>query len=212
MLTRMQPSLRPGTSLVELLLYLGFLGMVSGVVLTVMTFSSEQRLRHQNIETVEREGIQMLETMARRIRNAEIIQMPSISTSGAVLALLMSDQSISPTIFAVTASGVLQVAQHDTVSRFSATGITISDLDIANTSFSATKQSVLLSFTASRSPGFVTAVPYVRTFESLVTLFPDDQVSSDDCGCGAPVCTNGVLSWQVCNQSTCSAATSTLPC
>ncbi len=79
--------LRPGTSLVELLMFMAIFALCAGVLIGILSVSGEQRVRQQAISSVEQEGAQLVQTLSRKIRNAEKILYPPVGEIGSVLAL-----------------------------------------------------------------------------------------------------------------------------
>ena len=102
--------IRAGTSLVELLLFVGFFALVSGVVVSLLFSSSEQRVRQQAVAVVDQTGIQLLQTLSRRTRRAERIISPAQGETDSLLFLQMAQDSENPTIIS-QGSGVLLSAE-----------------------------------------------------------------------------------------------------
>lgn len=201
---------RPGTTLVELLLFLTFFALSSGAILAFFFSTTEQRIRQQAVMTVDQSGIQLLQSLSGRIRNAERIIDPPIGSTGSVLALQMPLDEDSPSIFALQ-SGALLLVSHDTLFPLGSDRVTISDFIVRNTSSSDDHHSVLISFVITRSIPLTTPLTYSRPFESLVTLFPDDSINTH-CLCAAPACVNGNYEWEVCDADICSEATTEISC
>jgi len=201
---------RSGTTLIELLLFLAFFGLSSGVLLSFFFMTSEQRVRQQAIATVEQTGVQLVQTLTNRIRSAERILDPALGTSGNILALQLADDVLHPTIVGLSGS-VLYVGEGNTVRAMSSSEVEISNLSIVNTSSAAEMASVLLEFTVSRTIPLSIPLHYTRKFEVLVPLFPDDQ-PNPPCSCASPSCTAGRYEWQYCIDTTCTDTTVSLPC
>ncbi|MBU0766925.1 hypothetical protein KKF55_04040 [Patescibacteria group bacterium] len=204
-------SRRLGTSLVELIMFLAFFALCSGVLIGVLSSSSEQRVRQQTIATVEQEGMQLLQMLTRRIRRAEQITYPLAGASGSALVLQLADEGQDPTIIALE-TGSIKVAEGNTIRILSSEGLSISNLQFQNTSVSADAQSTTISFDIIKVIPLPTAGTYSRSFESIVLLFPDHQRTGNGCGCSTPSCTDDVLSWGVCDGETCGDAVGSLPC
>ncbi|MBU2213453.1 hypothetical protein KKC44_03555 [Patescibacteria group bacterium] len=202
---------RPGTSLVELLMFLAFFALCSGILIGVLVSSSEQRTRQQTIASVEQEGMQLLQMLTRRMRRAERIAYPAMGASNSVLVLQLADEVQDPTVIALE-TGAIKVAEGNSVRTVSSNGLTISDLTFRNTSVSADAQSSTISFTITKVIPLPTAGTYSRIFEALVTLFPDHQRTGNACTCSAPSCSDEILTWGVCDGETCETSTGSLPC
>jgi len=203
--------LRCGTSLVELLIFIGIFAVSAGVLITVLAASNEQRVRQQTIAAVEQEGMQLLQMLLKRTRRAERVVLPPAGSTGSVVALQIADTSQDPTIIALQ-TGAIVAAESSTVRILSSNRVTVGNLIFRNTSSTGDRQSLHFSFTVSADIPLPQDVSYSRKFETLVVLFPDDDLSGNACGCSAPVCSDGVLTWGVCDGETCSAAEGSLPC
>ncbi|KKW40446.1 hypothetical protein A2454_01910 [Candidatus Peribacteria bacterium RIFOXYC2_FULL_55_14] len=203
---------RSGTSLVELLLFLAFFSLVSGVVVALLFSSNEQRVRQQTIALVDQTGIQLLQSITRRVRRAERIIDPPQGETGSLLFLQMAQDVENPTIIA-QGSGVIMVVEANTVRPMTGSGnIVATNFLVRNTSPEDSRQSVTISFVLSRTIPLPTFPEFSRTFEALVTLFPDDK-EEGDCGCSSPVCSgSGSYSWGYCESGSCSAVSVTLLC
>ncbi|MDP6561794.1 MAG: hypothetical protein QF793_02615 [Candidatus Peribacteraceae bacterium] len=200
----------PGTTLIELLLFLAFFGLSSGVLLAFFFMTSEQRVRQQAIATVEQTGVQLTQTLTNRIRNSERILSPALGTSGSILALQLADDTLHPTIVALSGT-LLYVGEANVLKTLSSSNVEISDLIIHNTSSAEDKASILIQFDVSRKIPLSIPLHYARRFEALVPLFPDDQ-PEPPCSCASPSCSAGSYTWQYCVDTVCTPATVNLPC
>ena len=201
---------RSGATLIELLLFLAFFALVSGVLLSFFFMTSEQRVRQKVIASVEQSGIQLMQMLTNRVRSAERILDPAIGSSGSLLALQLSDVSAHPTIITLSGSA-LYVAEANTVKRVSSDDVVVSNVSVRNTSSAADRASVLIAFSVSRSVPLSIPLQYERTFEALVSLFPRSQ-PTPPCTCTAPSCVAGQYEWEYCVDSTCTEATVSVPC
>ena len=197
----------------ELLLFLAFFAVVGGTVVSILFATSDQRARQQTIVSVERTGLQILQSLRWRIEHAERIFDPANGATGAILALQMASESDHPLIVGLE-DGALVLVLRDTKKTLTTEGMTITHFTVRNTSPASTHPSVLISFDLTQSyPLPSAAVPeYTRNFEMLVSLLPKDHTVGDDCGCAAPSCQGAIYQWEICSGTSCSAAPITLPC
>lgn len=202
---------RCGTSLIELLIFISVFALCAGVLITVLASSNEQRVRQQTISAVEQEGMQLIQMLAKRARRAERVTLPSTGSTGSVLVLQVADTGQDPTIIALQ-TGAIMAAENSSVRTLSSNRVTVNNLAFKNTSVTDDRQSIHISFTVSSDIPLPQDVSYSRAFESLIVLFPDDDLSGNACGCSAPVCSDGSLTWSVCDGETCSAVEGSLPC
>jgi hypothetical protein len=209
---RLRPiSIRSGSTMVEFLLFLALLGLTGSGVIALSLSTAESRVEQQITASVEQEGTRLLQAIIRRARNAERILAPLRGSSGSLLALRTSLQNEDPTIIALQ-SGALILIRAAASETLSAPDVTVSRLRIENTSASDERPSMLLSFTVGRSLALPVIFTYERTFESAVSLFPDDNLQGNACGCAPPVCSSGNFSWGFCSGSLCTPASVQLSC
>ena len=206
---KINTSKHAGTSLLELLLFLGFFALTAGVLITVLFYSNDQRVRQQTITSVDQQGLQLLQMLSRRIRAAERILDPPLSSSGSITALQMADESQNPTIITMQ-TGSLIVAEYETLVDLLPEGIEMKDLFFQNTSATSSRQSLYFSFELSKNYPFANLGEYRRSFDALVSLFPDDDPAGAECGCAVPTCNVGIYEWEICQDDSCQTASVTL--
>ncbi|MDD4628641.1 MAG: hypothetical protein PHE68_04595 [Candidatus Peribacteraceae bacterium] len=203
---------RPGTTLVELILFLAFFALAGGMVTSMLFATSEHRVEQRTILTVERVGTQLIQVLTRHIQNAERVLDPPIHETGAILALRVANDSDNPTIL-LEQSGSLMIVRHETLQTIGGEGM-VSHFSVRNVSATDDRPGILVSFDVLQEAPIPreTVRIFSRHFERLIPLFPDDHVSGDACGCEAPSCSQGTYRWEVCAGETCSPASITLPC
>lgn len=202
---------RPGTTLVELILFLGIFAVIGSLVLPILFASTETRLLQQTISIVEHNGTQLLQNVGYRIRMAERVLDPLPNGTGSVLALQTSSGAINPVIIGVN-SGSLVVIRHTIKQVLSSPQVSIQNFVVRNTSASSGDYSVEVSFIASRTIRLQSPRTYRKIFKAAFTLFPIDNPKGNPCECGEPQCIgNNNYSWEVC-EGECLSATTYLEC
>lgn len=192
---------RPGTSLVELSLFLAFFAVSGTVLVMFMINTTEQRAKQQTFAMVEQNGLQIMQIIGNRIRGAERILDPPIGSTGSIVALQVANETLNPTTIGI-ASGSIYVGEGSGFDSLSPIVVTVSDFFVHNTSSASDRSSLLVRFTVSRTIPTSLQQTYSQTFETLVRLYPDD-IESTQCGCTAPVCNAGTYTWQYCESDTC---------
>ncbi len=201
-----------GTTLVELLLFLAIMGIIMTSLFPIIFSAPENRLFQNNISAVEHNGAQVLVNTTRRIQNAERIISPIIDASSSFLVLQHASGSLNPTIIGES-GGIVYVFEGSAKRAISTPDVSVSQFMVKNTSASATRQSVLMSFFVMRVSNLRPDRPYNKYFEQLVRLFPADQPAGARCGCVAPVCSpTNVMTWHPCVNSICTNVVSNLSC
>ena len=203
---------RPGMTLVELLIFLALLGIVVGVIFPVIFTAVENRLLQQTIAVVEQNGVQLLQTMGQKIRDAERVLDPPMGSTGSVLALQTGSGSATPTIIAVQ-SGSVVLIRFATQLTISSSEVYVDNLLVRNTSISSKRQSVHISFDISRTIRLESPRTYDEHFEAVFTLLPDEMLLGSDCACVTPYCqAQNSYVWQVCQSGNCNYAVADLDC
>jgi len=202
---------RPGITLIELLIFIVILGLVAFLLPPLIISTMSNRLLQQTEALVEQSGMQTLQSLALRIRQGERILSPAPGETASVLAIQTQSGATNPTIIG-TLSGTLFLIRRTTKVELSSRQVAMENFLVQNTSVSADRQSVHLSFQVSRTIRMHQPKTYRQAFQQSVNLFPDDRASSDACGCIPPYCAgNNTFEWRVCN-GTCETATATLLC
>ena len=116
--------LRRGTTLIELLIYLGVLSLIVSVALPLLFSATESRLLQQTISIVEQNGTQVLQNVTLRIRHGERILDPPMGETGSVLALQTGSGTTNPTIIG-TSSGSVYIIEYATRERISSPQVAI---------------------------------------------------------------------------------------
>lgn len=208
----MMKTFRKGTTLIELLIFIAILAIVSVAVLPLLFAATEDRLLQQTISLVEQNGAQLLQTIGNEARHAERVISPALGATGSILTLQTSSGSTSPTIVGF-ATGALVLVRRTAKQTLSSTQVAIGDFSVRNTSTSVSRQSVMVSFTVSRTIRLQAPRTFSRTFEALFTLYPDDRPHAEACTCAVPGCAgNGTYVWQVCEMGSCLTAQTALQC
>lgn len=204
-------SSHPATTLVELIIFLAIFALSSGVLLAFFFSTSEQRLRQQTIATVEQSGLQVMQTIGMQIRASERILSPDPGSTGSILALQTDDPDLNPTVIGI-ASGAVVVGQAATLSTVSSPDVTIGNFIVRAVSVSASRASVLVRFTVSRTIPLPEFPVFRRDFETVFPLFPDDSEGGNSCGCSSPSCVGNAYRWEYCPSDTCLTSPVTIPC
>lgn len=203
---------RPGTTLIELLIFMAVLAAVGMAIFPLLFSSSEDRLLQQTVAAVEQNGIQLLQSIGTRVEQAESILMPELSDSGSVLALRMGSGVLTPTVIGIN-SGTLILAERGNIQDLSSSQVAVSNFRVRNTSVSATRQSVEVSFAISRTIRLQSPHSYSQEFRAAFSLFPDDVPLQTGCVCAVPGCADSnTFVWQICEEGACLTTQASMTC
>lgn len=199
---------RPGTTLVELMIFMSLIAIASGAMFSFFILTTDARVRQRAHANIEQVGVQLTQQLMYEVRTAERILLPQRGMTGSVLVLQTESQEGSPMIFAVE-SGTLLVVRGTNTHLLSSDGFTVDDFVVTNVSATDTSPSVAISFALQRSLPLPQPELLRVPLDFAVTLPPTDSPLGNACGCAAPVCTDGILSWGTCFGETCNLSDST---
>lgn len=205
-----------GTTLVELLLYLGILAIVAVLTIPLFFATAENRMLQQTIALVELNGTQAVQIATLHIRSAERVLYPPRGETGSFLVLQYADEALSPVIIGVD-DGRMAVIEHTSREMITSTQVAVQDFTVRNTSASDAHPSVALTFRVSRTIRLEQPRTYERMFDTGVSLFPADLPADRACACNLPFCEDAsTVRWEVCQdvfgEMRCRYATTSLVC
>ena len=195
---------RPGTTLIELLIFVALISLIVALALPLLFSSTEHRMLQQTVSIVEQNGTQILQNVTLRARRSERILKPLPGQTGSVLALQTGSGATNPTLIGLS-SGAIVIVEHKTRETVSSPQVAVQDFIVRNTSTSAGRQSLQISFRIARTIRLQMPHSYTQYFEAGIALLPD--------GCELPACSGANrYQWQVCETGVCLTATTPLQC
>ncbi len=208
-------TMRPGVTLVELLLYVALLAFVGIAVIELLFLGIDGQVRQQTVASLEQDRLQITQLLGYDIRHAERILSPARGASGAVLVLQTADADASPMVIGV-ASGSLFLTHKTDESVLNNAQVVVSDMRVWNTSPSDDRPSLRILLRLEETSPLPTLPTKAQTVDLAFTLLPDDDTQSDTCGgvvCASPRCDgHGHIAWDVCDDGNCDAASGSLTC
>lgn len=202
---KQQSTVQAGFTIIELLLFIAISGLMAGTVIPMLMSSTESRQRQDALALAEQNGQQMLQTITTEVRNAERILYPATGSSSIVLSLQTSSGTTTPTIFGIS-DGALVMIQGRNKRILSSPLVAVTSFGVDNTSVSADRQSIAVTFTVERVIRFRQPLVYSANFDGIINLFPDDELATNDCTCITPYCDSsgsGTYIWETCIDNTC---------
>lgn len=202
---------RAGTSLIELLIFLGIMAIIVSLTLPMLFMAAENRVLQLTISVVEQNGTQILQNIGLKIRNAEKILSPAPGQTSDVLVLQTGSGTTNPTIVASQSGGIV-IIQRSLKETVSNEQVAVNELRIRNTSTSTNAQSIAVSFEVSRTIRLQMPRSYRQRFEAVFGLLPDDA-QTGACNCPPAACVGGsTFEWYVCDTGVCQYASTALEC
>jgi cysteine-rich repeat protein len=174
---RVRLSFRPGVTFIELLMFIAIVSATGMILLPLFFSSTENTLRQESISIVENAGTTILDSIGYDIRHALSVTTPVTGAMSGRLVLQTVSPTANPTVFFVD-SGSL-IALHGAVRTvLNPPDVRVIDFQARNTSGSPTSQSILISFTLSRTTRVTTEFAYQQKFEALNNVYPRGTLAS----------------------------------
>lgn len=160
-----------GFTLVELLLYVGISSVILFVISMFLGAMLQSQVKNQAILEVEQQGMQVLYTMTRVIRNADSVSSPTIGSSGSSLTIATSDPLTNPSIFSVSNGSLLMTEGVNSPVALNNNQVTVSDFNIENLSRAGTAGTVKIQFKISYiNPSGRNEYDFSKTFYGNATI------------------------------------------
>jgi type II secretory pathway pseudopilin PulG len=138
---------RSGFTLIELILYVGIIGVLLLVISTFLSLLLQSRIKNQVIGEVEQQGLHAMRLITQTVRNADTINAPATGASGASLSLNTYTAAVNPTVFDLS-GGVLRIKEGaDAVVPLTNARVTASSLSVQNLTRTSTPGVLRIQFT-----------------------------------------------------------------
>lgn len=156
-------------TLVELLIYIAISTIILFALTDFVLSISQVNKKGVIISEVENQGLQIMNTISQKIRNADSIASPSVSASSSALTLNMV-VAPSPIVFNIS-SGVFQIAQNGTTTPLNNNTVAMSNLVFTNLSRVGTPGVVKIEFKLKYNATSIgTMYDYEKTFYGTASL------------------------------------------
>ena len=164
-------SLTTGFTLIELLLYVGISSIILFIISLFLGAMLQSQVKNQAILEVEQQGMQVLYTMTRVIRNADSISNPTIGSSGSSLTIVTADPLTNPSVFSVSNGSLLITEGVNSPISLNNNQVTISDFMVENLSRVGTAGTVKIQFKISYiNPSGRNEYDFSKTFYGNATI------------------------------------------
>jgi len=134
-------------TLVELLLYIGLVGIIMLSVSIFYFETLQARVKNQTVSEVEMQGTLAMEKITQTIRNADVINSPAVGLSAASISLATITPTTNPTLFDLS-SGILRITEGaNPAVNLTTDKVAVSALNFQNLSSASTPGVVKITFT-----------------------------------------------------------------
>ena len=158
-------------TLIEVLVYVGLTSSLMIVIVSLVTFLLQNRVKSQTINEVESQGTILMQQLSKIIANARGIDMPVSGTSSNSLTLDVYNSSNDPTVISVNGSE-LQITE-GTLAPITLTSnkVLISQVNFISSGAGTTNGSIKISFTLSyNNPGNLQEFNYQQNFYGSASI------------------------------------------
>ena len=158
-------------TLIEVLVYVGLTSSLMIVIVSLVTFLLQNRVKSQTINEVESQGTILMQQLSKIIANARGIDMPVSGTSLNSLSLDVYNSSNDPTVISVNGSE-LQITE-GTLAPITLTSnkVLISQVNLISSGAGTTNGSIKISFTLSyNNPGNLQEFNYQQNFYGSASI------------------------------------------
>ena len=162
---------KKGFTLIELLLYIVLAGTVLLTVSIFLFFLLQMRIKNQTIAEVEEQGVQIIQIISQKIRNAQKINSPPIGQSSPQLSLDMPQADQSPTVIDLIGKRIRIREGQNQPQFLSSSRIEVSNLQFFNLSKEDSPGTIRIQFTLThKNPEMRIEFEYSKTFISSASL------------------------------------------
>jgi type II secretory pathway pseudopilin PulG len=165
-----------GSTLIELLIYVGIFSTIIGAIVGLAVLTSGQKVSSQVTADINYQGEATMAYITQTVHQASSITAPAPANTGSTLTLVMPTASVNPTSFNTFNDGTTTRLQVNEGSLAIANNLTnshatVSGLTFTNMSLSGTKGSVQIKFTLTyRTTSQRQEFIYSKTFYGAVTI------------------------------------------
>ncbi len=160
-----------GFALIEVLIYVGIIGMVLSASAALVSFANHARAKQAVEREVEDQGRQVLEYILRTARQSTGIISPALGTSDTSLSLSVGISSASPTVIAISGDALYSTEGVSSAVSLTNSNVFVTDFTVQNLSRSDTPGTVRVSFTVSGTVvGGNQPFVYSQTFYGAASL------------------------------------------
>ena len=207
----MMKQCKPAAILIELLLFIAFVGATAGFILSIIIYVSIQDANAEITGMIENTGTKIITSLTQRVRQGEQIVLPTPGNSDTTLQVTMFEDDEHPTTFTESENTLYFGTVNNLEPLFSTAAVLVSNTFIENIS-NDNSESVRISFTLSSSAG-TKGIGYSKDFSTVVHLY-EDSVVNQDCSCAAISCNGSFYEWGYCDPglTTCNTFVSDLSC
>lgn len=163
--------MKKGFTLIELMLYTAIAATMTLAIGGFVALTYQSKSKNLAIVEVEEQGLLAMSTIAQKVRNATVINSPTIGVSSATLSVGSSDSSKNPSIFNLAGNQLVIKEGTGAQIPLSNSHVTVSNLNFQNLSYAGTRGIIKITFTLSyNNPSGRGEYSYTKTFTDSASL------------------------------------------
>ncbi len=146
-MNNLEHNIKQGFTLIEMLVYTAIFSVMIFALVAYMSTLSQSQIRNQAVLEVNDQGVQALRVITQNLRNATVINSPTLGTSANSLSVNTTSAGTTPTLFTLS-GGILYLTQGTNAAvALTNNKVTVSNLSFSNVSRPSTFGTVKVSFT-----------------------------------------------------------------
>jgi len=158
-------------TLVEVLIYVGLTSTLMIVIVSLVTFLLQNRVKSQTINEVESQGTILMQQITKMISNARGIDSPASGTSANSLTLDVYNSSNDPTVIFLNGSELQITEGVQAPITLTSNKVSLNQVSFTNSGAATTNGSVKITFTLSyNNPGNLQEFNYQQIFYGSASI------------------------------------------
>ena len=172
---RFKSTARPGSTLIEILLYLVIFSIIITTISYFAVVSGSSRVRGEIVTEIDYQGIAIIDLVTQSVRNSTSISQPAANTSASSLTLTTQTPSLNPTIFDSQSDGTttrtrITEGLPPVNNYLTNSHVNITNLTFTNVKVTGSNDSIQIRFTLTyRNPSGRKDFDYQKTFYGAAT-------------------------------------------
>ncbi len=147
MKTKLENKIQKGFTLLETLLYITLTTIIIGAISTFITVTMQVQATNFAVSEVEQTGNQAMGIISFNIRNATLLNSPTIGDTTSSLSVNVANSAINPTVLTIYGSRITMQEASNAVIFLTPTSVNVTNLSFQNVSQISTKSSIKIQFT-----------------------------------------------------------------
>lgn len=162
---------KSGVTLIEMLLYISLSAIMLTIVALFLQLITTSRIKNQVVNEVEQQGLQIMQEINQKIRNAESVNSPTAGNSANSLSLNLYNPQKDPAIYGLSGGDLELTEGGNPVLPLNSNQTVISNLIFTNLTRDNSEDVIRIQFTIEHiNPSGRNEYTYIKTFYSTASI------------------------------------------